>query len=121
MNPIGDSLTQLQLEFEERLRVMAKQQQEAVALAFATQRQQTSKQNNLVRQLSTAFMTEVSQWFTHKLQGQQEGAVRTNEEETLVQRVNQDDVVIVDAEYRVIEDDPQTGKTTTKEAKVWVS
>lgn len=113
MNPIGDSFTQLQLEFEERLRVMAKQQQEAVALAFATQRQQTSKQNNLVRQLSTAFMTEVSQWFTHKLQGQQEG--------TLVQRVNQDNVVIVDAEYRVIEDDPHAGKTTSKEAKVWVS
>lgn len=122
MNPIGDSSTQLQIEFEERLCVMAKQQQEAVALVFATQRQQVNQENKLFRHLSTTFLMEASRWLKHRLQGKRGADVSTNGKQLLQPVFNQDSVVIVDAEYRVIEDNSKTARTTTcQEVTVWVS
>lgn len=122
MNTIGDSLTQLQIEFEERLRTMARQQQEAVALAFAMQRHQANQENKLFRHLSAAFLTEASYWLKYKLQGKLSMArnVRLSEEEALTLGLEQANALIVDAEYRVIEVDPKPGQTT-QEVTVWVS
>jgi hypothetical protein len=121
MDVSNDPLARLEDEFHERLAAMAHQQQ-AAAFAFAQQRQKDGERSTDPPYQSSPFLSQVGNWFRQQLLRQRKQNVGSNADELLQPLPNGEGVIIVDAEYRVIEDDPKPARTTTsQEVTVWVS